>query len=57
MKKLVAALVAGTGLAACAGETQNTNEVEDLPPVTIYASRIDDTKDALPAAIAVSTPV
>ena len=55
MKKLLTALVAGTGLAACAGETQNTNEVEDLPPVTIYASRIDDTKDAMPAAIAVFT--
>ena len=55
MKKLLTALVAGTGLAACAGETQNTNEVEDLPPVTIYASRIDDTKDVLPAAISVFT--
>ena len=55
MKKLLTVLVAGTGLAACAGEAQSTNEVEDLPPVTIYASRIDDTKDALPAAIAVFT--
>ena len=55
MKKLVAALVAGTGLAACAGETQSTNEVEDLPPVTIYASRIDDTKDSIPAPVAVFT--
>ena len=55
MKKLLTALVAGTGLAACAGETQNTNEVEDLPPVTIYASRIDDTKDSIPAPVAVFT--
>ena len=66
MKKLLTALVAGTGLAACAGEAQSTNEVEDLPaqstnevedlpPVTIYASRIDDTKDAMPAAIVVFT--
>ena len=55
MKKLLTAFVAGTGLAACAGETQNTNEVEDLPPVTIYASRIDDTKDSIPAPVAVFT--
>ena len=55
MKKLLTALVAGTGLAACAGEAQNTNEVEDLPPVTIYASRIDDTKDSIPASVAVFT--
>ena len=55
MKKLLTALVAGTGLAACAGEAQNTNEVEDLPPVTIYASRIDDTKDSIPAPVAVFT--
>ena len=55
MKKLLTALVAGTGLAACAGEAQSTNEVEDLPPVTIYASRIDDTKDSIPAPVAVFT--
>ena len=55
MKKLLTAFVAGTGLAACAGETLSTNEVEDLPPVTIYASRIDDTKDSIPASVAVFT--
>ena len=55
MKKLLTAFVAGTGLAACAGEAQSTNEVEDLPPVTIYASRIDDTKDSIPAPVAVFT--
>ena len=55
MKKLVVALAAGTGLWAHAEQTQTTNEVEDLPPVTVYASRIDDTKDSIPAAISVFT--
>ena len=55
MKKLVAVLGAGTGLLACAGQAQTTNEVAALPTVTVYASRIDDTKDSIPAAVAVFT--
>ena len=55
MKELVAAIVAGTGLAVCAGQAQSTNEVAELPPVTVYASRIDDTKESMPAAVSVFT--
>ena len=55
MKKLVAAVVAGTGLVVCTGQAQSTNEVAELPSVTVYASRIDDAKESIPAAISVFT--
>ena len=56
MKKLlVAAVLAGTCRGACAAPANETNEVAELPPVTVYASRIDDTKEAMPASVAVFT--
>ena len=56
MKKImVAAVVAGTGVAAFAGPPQSTNEVTDIPPVTVYASRTGDTKDEMPSMVQVFT--
>ena len=56
MKKLlVAAVLAGTCRGVHAAPANETNEVAELPPVTVYASRIDDTKEAMPASIAVFT--
>ena len=51
----IAAAVAGICATLCAGNTQETNEVAELPPVTVYASRIGDTKDAMPAPVLVFT--
>ncbi len=47
--------MAGMVGSLCAEPAVNTdtNEVETLPSVTVYASRIDDTKDAIPAAVSV----
>ena len=54
MKKLlIAAALAGMGGVAHADPAQSTNEVAELPPVTVYASRIDDTKDSIPGAVSV----
>ena len=41
----------------CAEPATNTetNEVATLPPVTVYASRMDDTKDSIPASVSVFT--
>ena len=53
MKKLlIAAAVAAVGRGAFA-QSAETNEVADLPPVTVYASRIDSAKDAMPAKVEV----
>ena len=54
-KKIVSAVMAGMVGSLCAEPAVNTdtNEVATLPPVTVYASRIDDTKDAIPAAVSV----
>ena len=54
-KLMTAAAMVGVGMAACADQSQNTNEVTDIPPVTIYASRIDDAKDDMPSAVTVFT--
>ena len=56
MKKLqIAAMLAGTCWVSCAEPANGTNEVAELPPVTIYASRIDGTKESIPASVAVFT--
>ena len=55
MKKMLAAVLAGTSVVACAEPPQNTNEVVELPPVTVYASRTGDAKDAIPASISLFT--
>ena len=47
--------MAGICSALCAEPVQSTNEVATLPTVTVYASRIGDTKDSMPASIAVFT--
>ena len=47
--------MAGICSALCAEPVQGTNEVATLPTVTVYASRIGDTKDSMPASIAVFT--
>ena len=52
---LIAAAAAGMGCALCAGPIGETNEVETLPPVTVYASRIEDAKDEMPASVSVFT--
>lgn len=55
MKKLmIAAFLAGMDCAFAESQSE-TNEVADLPPVTIYASRIDDVKDVMPAQVQVFT--
>lgn len=55
MKKMLAAVLAGTGAVACAEPPQSTNEVVELPPVTVYASRTGDAKDAIPASVSLFT--
>lgn len=57
MKKLLsaAALAATWHTAFCAVSPQSTNKVAELPPVTVYASRIDDVRDDIPASVAVYT--
>ena len=56
MKKLqIAAMLAGTCWVSCAEPVNGTNEVAELPPVTIYASRIDGAKESIPASVAVFT--
>ena len=65
MKRLLIAAAlaaaAGRGLPAqpntdvASVSAQNTNEVAELPPVTVYASRIDDAKEAMPEAVSVFT--
>jgi len=45
--------MAGIGAALCAEPPQSTNEVADVPPIVVYASRIDDAKDQMPASVAV----
>ena len=52
MKRLmVAAALAGTGLAACAEPAGITNEVAELPPVVVYASRMESPAESMPAAV------
>lgn len=56
MKKLVvAAVLVGTGAVSYMAAAQDTNEVSELPPVTVYASRIGDVKDEMPAMVHVFT--
>ena len=52
MKKvMVAAALAGTGLAACAESAGSTNEVAELPPLVVYASRIESPAESMPAEV------
>ena len=53
--KIVSAILAGMAGSLYAEPATNaeTNEVATLPPVTVYASRMDDTKDAMPASVSV----
>ena len=53
--KIVSAIMAGVAGSLCAEPAQGTNEVATLPPVTVYASRMDDTKDAMPSSVSVFT--
>ena len=58
MKRLlIAAALAGMGGVAYAEPTKGTNESEvvDAPAVTVYASRIDDTKESMPGAVSIFT--
>ena len=56
MKKLLtAAALASTRWLSYAAETQNTNAVVETASVTVYASRIDDNREAIPAAVSVYT--
>ena len=52
-KTALAAVLAGTGLAACAEAVPGTNEVTVLPPVVVYASRVESTAESMPAAVQV----
>ena len=53
MKKLlIAAAVAAVGRGVMS-QPAETNEVADIPPVIVYASRIDDAKDVMPAQVEV----
>ena len=52
-KTALAAVLAGTGLAACAEAVPGTNEVAVLPPVVVYASRVESTAESMPAAVQV----
>ena len=52
-KTALAAVLAGTGLAACAEAVPETNEVAVLPPVVVYASRVESTAESMPAAVQV----
>ena len=52
-KTAFAAVLAGTGLAACAETVPGTNEVAVLPPVVVYASRVESTAESMPAAVQV----
>lgn len=54
-KARVAAVWAGMGVAAFAAFGEGTNGIAELPQVTVYASRIDDAKDAMPEAVSVFT--
>ena len=52
MKRLViAAMAAGTGCALSAQQQAGTNEVSELPPVTIEASRLDRTTAEIPGSV------
>ena len=50
-KKMVAAALAGTGLAAYAVPEVATNEVAELPPVVVYASRMESRAESMPAPV------
>ena len=52
---LFAAAMAATNQVAGTEQSQQTNRIAELPTVTVYASRIDDAKDAMPAAVSVFT--
>ena len=52
-KETVAAAMAAVCSVLCAEPAQTTNEVALLPTVTVYASRIDDARDAIPASVEV----
>lgn len=54
-KRMMAAIGAGMCIVACAADTPEATGAAVLPPVTVYASRIDDAKDAMPASVAVFT--
>ena len=55
MKLLTVAALASTRWLSYAAETQNTNAVVETASVTVYASRIDDNREAIPAAVSVYT--
>ena len=50
-KPMLAAALAGPGLVAFAGQSLNTNEVAVLPPVFVYASRMESPAESMPAAV------
>ena len=50
---IAAAIAAASAAAQAANETAETNAVEEIPSVTVYASRIDDTRDVMPAGVQV----
>ena len=52
-KEVIAVALAGMGAAALVGRAQGTNEVAELAPVTVYASRIDATAGEMPSAVKV----
>lgn len=54
-KSIVSAALAGMVGSLCAEPSGTTNEVAVLPPVTVYASRVDDFKDAMPSSVSVFT--
>ncbi len=48
---LFAAVAAATNVAAAEVQPAKTNDVAELSPVTVYASRIDSVKDLMPAQV------
>ena len=50
---MVAAVAAAAGSAAEPTQTEATNKVVEIPPVTVYASRIDDVKENMASHVQV----
>jgi len=48
---MIAAMAAGTGCALSAQQQAGTNEVSELPPVTVEASRLDRTPAEIPGSV------
>ena len=51
MKTLLMAAATAAVVQAAEVQPAETNEVVDLPPVTVYASRIDDSREMMPARV------